>query len=446
MSSHSSFRHHAHTYSKRPLSARGKRTRTFIAATTAFLLFEAVVFYKLLQIFSIEHAWWVVAYSVLTTLFLLSRPIFTFFYRERYADAHDAIMYPPVSVVIAAKNEEDAIYETIKSCVQSEYPNTIECIVVDDGSTDNTLYEMRRAATDFGSDRVLFDIVSFEKNKGKREAMAYGIDRAHGEFIVFVDSDSFVAPDAIKRLVDQFIDNPDVGAISGNTKVENHTTNLLTKMQAARYGISFDIFKASESIFGAVTCCPGCFSAYRTEVARAVVGPWKERTVFGTKSTFGDDRSLTNFVLQAGWKVTYSRSAIATTIVPETYNKFFKQQLRWKKSWIREGMCGAATFMWRKHPLASVSFYINLIIPIVSPFIVVTGLLINIIHGNFLLAGLFLLSISLMSLVFGLYEYVISGNKYWLYAVPFSVFYSIILVWQMPLAIIRLSDTRWGTR
>jgi hyaluronan synthase len=423
------FEHATHTYSKRAIPASRKRYFKILAGVLFFILFEAVIFYKLMQIFSVEHLWWVSLYTSVTTLFLLSRPIVTFFYKDRHTHRFGPERYPTVTFVIAAKNEEDAIYETIKTCIQSDYPSKMECIVVDDGSTDDTLAQMKRAQKDFETKEVRFDVVSFAHNKGKREAMAYGISRANGDILVFVDSDSFVAPGAVKKLVDHFLRDPRIGAISGNTKVENHTTNMLTKMQAARYGISFDVFKVAESVFGTVTCCPGCFSAYRTDVARAIAPAWLERTVFGTKSTFGDDRSLTNFVLKAGWNVTYCRDAIATTIVPDTYKKFFKQQLRWKKSWIREGACGAALFMWRKHPFAAASFYINLIIPIVSPFIVGAGLLSNIIHGNLFMAMLFLASVSLMSLVFGLYEYLLSGNKYWFYAVPFSIFYSVVLEW-----------------
>ena len=75
----------------------------------------------------------------------------------------------------------------------------------------------------------------------------------------------------------------------------------------------------------------------------------------GSKGTFGDDRSLTNFVLKK-WGVVYCQKAIATTIVPEKFSIYLKQQLRWKKSWVREGLL-ASTFMWKvTHPLASLAF------------------------------------------------------------------------------------------
>ncbi len=419
-----------------------------LAIIVFFVIFEFVLFYKLVQIFRIEHAPWVIWYIAISSLFLLSRPIIALFYKDR----HEGLVlknndtYPSVSFVIAAKNEEDSIYETVASCMQSDYLGFFEMIVVDDGSTDKTHHEMLRAQKDFSKINFPVKVFQFEKNLGKREGMSCGVEHAAGDIVVFVDSDSFLKKNALSHIVEHFLNDRFVGAVSGNTLVENHKENLLTKMQSARYGISFDIFKACESVFGAVTCCPGCFSAYRKDVIDSVIGDWKQRKVFGTKSTFGDDRSLTNFVLRAKWKVEYCRSAIATTIVPDRYKKFMKQQLRWKKSWIREGFFGAAAFMWKKHPIASLSFYTNLIIPIFGPLVVSLGLILAIIHGQWVLALLFCLSVSLMSLAYGFFHYAQTRHKDFMYSVPFTLFYSIILVWQMPWAIIKLNDTGWGTR
>lgn len=420
---------------------------SFLAAAGFFVIFEIIFFYKLIQVFNVEHSGVVIAYVVLSTLFLLSRPIIAFFYKDIHKGIDiEGIDLPKVSFVIAAKNEEDSIYSTIKACMDSEYPGKFECVVVDDGSTDKTLFEMNRAKQDFSTRTHTIKVIAFDENKGKREGMASGLMAAKGDIVVFVDSDSFVKPDALLHIVEHFLEDPKIGAISGNTLVENHDTNLLTKMQSARYGISFDIFKSCESVFGAVTCCPGCFSAYRREILIDVLDSWRNRTVFGTKSTFGDDRSLTNFVLKKNWKVHYCRHAKATTIVPETYKKFIKQQLRWKKSWIREGLFGAAVFMWKKHPLASIAFYTNLIIPIVGPFIVLYGLYAKIIHGEWVATLLFCLSVSLMSLAYGFYHYAQTKHKDFLYSIPFTFFYSVVLVWQMPWAIIKLRDSSWGTR
>ena len=78
----------------------------------------------------------------------------------------------------------------------------------------------------------------------------------------FIDSDSLIEPHAIRNLVAYFAD-PAVGAVCGHTDVSNKGTNLLTRMQAMQYYIAFSVYKSAEALFGAVTCCSGCFSGYR---------------------------------------------------------------------------------------------------------------------------------------------------------------------------------------
>jgi hyaluronan synthase len=286
-------------------------------------------------------------------------------------------------------------------------------------------------------------IISFPKNLGKREAMAEGVLISTGDIIVFVDSDSFLKKHSLKDIVEHFMIDKKIGAVSGNSFVHNAEVNTLTKMQSARYGVSFDIFKAAESVFGTVTCCPGCFSAYRKQAILDVLERWRNQTFLGTRSTFGDDRSLTNFVLRT-WKVIYCRKATASTIAPENYRQFFKQQLRWKKSWVREG-ANAGSFIWKKNPIASISFYINLIIPIFGPVIVVKVFVFDLLF-NQKSPLMFISGVFVMSLLFGIYYYFIYQNKYWWYTSFFTLMYTFILVWQMPYALLKLNDTRWGTR
>jgi hyaluronan synthase len=382
-------------------------------------------------------------YVFLTGFFLVSRFLIIIFYADSHTKVYAAEKYPAVSFVIAAKNEAESIFKTIITCMDSAYLGKMECIAIDDGSNDSTRQEMQRAADWYVTQDKQVRVIGFDKNRGKREAMAEGILAATGEIIVFVDSDSFLERDALKHIIEHFIEDRHIGAVAGNTGVANIDDNALTKMQSSRYGISFDIFKACESVFGVVTCCPGCFSAYRRDVLLTVLEPWRKQMFWGTRSTFGDDRSLTNYVLKK-WKVVYCRAAIATTIVPTHYRKFFKQQLRWKKSWVREGLM-AASFIWRKNIIASVSFYTNLLLPIFSPIIVLNAFILQPFFDN-RLPVVFMFGVTFLALVYGLFYYWQSNNRYWWYIVPFTLMYTFVLVWQMPYAVLRLRDTTWGTR
>ena len=135
-----------------------------------------------------------------------------------------------------------------------------------------------------------------------------------------------------------------------------------------RYYLSFKLVKTAESVFGLVTCCPGCLSAYRKEYLLKVLEPWLNQMFLGAPATFGDDRSLTNYILK-DYRVIYNETAICMTIVPETWKRYMTQQVRWKKSWLRETL-RAAGFIYKKHPIGALSFYVTSICSVMSPFMI----------------------------------------------------------------------------
>ena len=107
-----------------------------------------------------------------------------------------------------------------------------------------------------------------------------------------------------------------------------------------------------------MTCCSGCFSAYRRAAIMPHLEWWEHQTFLGRPSTFGDDRSLTNCVLR-DWKVRYeSRGGLAHDRAGDASAQFLKQQVRWKRSWTRESLI-VARFIWRKHPIAALSIYVG---------------------------------------------------------------------------------------
>jgi len=279
-------------------------------------------------------------------------------------------------------------------------------------------------------------------NKGKREAMALGILNAKSDLVVFVDSDSFLEPDAIVNLVQPFCD-PKVAGVSGRTDVANAYTNWLTKTQAVRYYIAFRILKAAESYFDSVMCLSGPLSAYRKSEVVKVLGKWVNQTFVGHKATFGDDRSLTNFIVRNN-RTYYQDTAICSTIVPKSNRQFLKQQMRWKRSWLRESLM-AARFMWKKEPLMSISFYMGLVIPVAAPIIVIYNLIyIPLSHRVF--PTTFLLGLLAMALMMSFAQLLLKKSKLWLYGFWFCVYYEAVLLWQMPWAWITFWVSTWGTR
>jgi len=379
------------------------------------------------------------AYSVCVASYILSRFVLSLFYRS----SPDAGIEPPIAIVMPSFNEQEAIADSLRALLALEYPREkLELIAVNDGSTDATLVEMQGVATE-SAGRVR--VIDFPENRGKRAAMAAGIRATTAEVIVFVDSDSIVEPDALRKLVQPLAD-PRVGAVCGHANVLNLRETWLTRMQAVRYFVAFRVVKAAESVFNAVTCCSGCFSAYRREAILPRMEWWEKQRFLGVESTFGDDRSLTTCVLR-DWRVVYEKRAISHTIVPSTFRAFVTQQTRWKRSWTRESLL-VARFIWRKHPVAAFFTYLSIVLPLIAPVAAVHAIVWGpLAHGG-TLPLVYIAGIYALAMVYSLY-YVLFQDEYslvWVYGVLFVFFYLGVMLWQTYYAIATCRTASWGTR
>ncbi len=411
------------------------RPRKILAGTGIVVLAVAVCMFKIRNLVSFWYAPALETYSILAAAFVLSRAALSMLYKE----PKDVGYMPTLSIIIAAKNEEDHIAETIHHCFRSRYPaEKIEIIAIDDGSTDGTW----KAMTDLEAQYPTLKNHRFEKNNGKRHGMAYGAQKATGEILVYVDSDSYVEPEAVYRIVQPFSD-PRIGAVSGHILAVEEEDNFISKMEAARYYVSHRIMKAAESVFGAVTCCPGAFSAYRRSAVMRVLPAWLGQRFLGTEATFGDDRSLTNYILRTH-QVIYHAGARCVTYVPDAWRKFFRQQLRWKKSWSRETTV-AMRHMYKQHPIAAVSYYISIVLTILSPIMAIRALVYLPLmwHVNCLpyVMGLFLMYTFLC--LFYCYH---TQSKNWYYGLAFAGLYLGFLCFQNYYAMLTVRQNHWGTR
>jgi hyaluronan synthase len=375
-------------------------------------------------------------YSIAVVIYVLGRFVVALFYRP----TRDRGYRPTVSVIIPAFNEEAGIIGTIESCVTADYPaECLEVIAVNDGSKDATWQRMVEAKQRWPQ----LYAVDLGRNYGKRGAMAEGMRRATGEVFVFVDSDSYLEPDAISHLVAPFEDDG-VGAVVGHADVRNRLRNWMTKMQQVRYYSAFRVIKATESLLsGAVVCASGCCAAYRASAVMPHLDEWEFQTFLGRPATFGDDRALTNRVLRE-WRVAYQSTAVAETVVPERPKQFFRQQLRWKKSWLRENLY-VVRYFWRKNPLAALFTYASVIFPFFAPFVVLHALA-NAITGSHSTLWFYVIGSYAMALLYSLYYLIRRPNGLWYHGMTFVLLYMTVLVFQTYWGIVTMRDNRWGTR
>ena len=442
-------RHCAAIQFDQPLyEARRKTDRFLFLLATLFLFFCSAVI-MLMRVESIRYFAtnpWLYGYSIMTALFLLSRYLFGSFYVPTPVDPDYT---PSVTIVIPCFNEETWIRETIIRCADQDYPvDKLELIIVDDGSSDNSVEVIKQTVRDMCAEGAQYRIEERVRvflqnyNQGKREAMGIGIRNARTELIVFVDSDSFLASNAIRTLV-QPMKDPKMGGVAGRTDVANVYTNWLTKMQAVRYYISFRIMKAAEAYFDSVMCLSGPLSCYRLSVVREVFDKWINQRFLGQKATFGDDRSLTNYVVEHH-RTTYQDHALCSTIVPNKQKVFLRQQMRWKRSWLRESL-RACTFMWKKQPFMALSFYLGVLVPLIAPIIV----LYNLVYVPLVLhifPAAFLIGLLMMSLMMCFAQLILKKSSLWIYGFFFCLYYEVILLWQMIWAWLTFWVNDWGTR
>jgi peptidoglycan-N-acetylglucosamine deacetylase len=221
---------------------------------------------------------------------------------------------PSVSVIIPAYREEAVIVATVKSLLTQVYDGTMEIIVVDDGSPDETLAMAQRAFANEPSVRVLT-----KANGGKASALNFGIAQASGEIIVALDADTLFDPDAVKYLIQPLAD-PHVAAVAGNAKVGNRI-NLVTRWQALEYITSQNLDRRAFALLDCIMVVPGAIGAWRKALILEAGG--------FSNDTLAEDQDLTLSIGRSGYRVAYADRAIAWTEAPHNLRALAKQRFRW---------------------------------------------------------------------------------------------------------------------
>lgn len=225
----------------------------------------------------------------------------------------DPAFQPPVSVVIAAYNEEKVIERTVRSILDNGYPD-LEVIVVDDGSKDATLAVLEAA---FAQDpRVR---VYSQPNHGKSAALNNAIRHARHEILVAVDADTIFSAGAIASLVRHFAD-PKVGAVSGNARVGNRRT-WIARFQSIEYVCGFNLDRRALDLLNAITVVPGAVGAWRKTLIDQLGG--------FPHDTLAEDADLTLAIRRRGFAIRYEEKAVAYTEAPETTRALARQRFRW---------------------------------------------------------------------------------------------------------------------
>ncbi|MGE5682381.1 MAG: glycosyltransferase [Bacillota bacterium] len=219
-----------------------------------------------------------------------------------------------ISIIVPAYNEEIHAVKNLKNLLAADYPDC-EIVFVDDGSKDKTFEAVSKAFAD--DSRVL---VLTKPNGGKATALNYGIAHARGEYVVCIDADTQLMPDAISQLAETLNENDKIAAVAGNVKVGNEI-NIITRWQSIEYITSQNFDRRAFDLLNAITVVPGAIGAFRKSAVLEAGG--------FTSDTLAEDCDITIRLLRNGYTVRYNEKAIAYTEAPETLKMFLRQRFRW---------------------------------------------------------------------------------------------------------------------
>ena len=240
-----------------------------------------------------------------------------------------------VSVLIPAFNEQDTIKSTVENVLKSDYKYLKEIIIINDGSTDDTLNIIEQLEKKYSKVKVLN-----KKNSGKADSLNNALKIAKGELVVVVDADSFPDVDAIGLMVGYFSDEQ-VGAVTTRILVRNRN-NFIRKMQAVEYKV-IAFTRKLLGFLDSIYVTPGPMALYRKSALLKIKG--------FDKKNMTEDIEATWHLIHDGYKIKMSFLSKASTVAPDTLKKWFKQRIRWniggfqtilkyKHCFFRRGMLG----------------------------------------------------------------------------------------------------------
>jgi len=222
-------------------------------------------------------------------------------------------VYPSVTIVVPCWNEENTIQRTVLSLLDLDYPKEkLQLFLIDDGSTDNTLKVLKEFET-YSNIKVFH-----KENGGKHTAVNLGLENNANDFFGCLDADSFVHPEALKRIITYF-DNPEVMAVAPSIIIHK-PKNFVQYAQKAEYEMAVYI-KKMLGFLDAIHVTPGPFSIFRKTVFDKI-GNYR-------KAHNTEDMEIAYRMQSHRYKIEQCNDAYVYTVAPDTIKKLFKQRVRW---------------------------------------------------------------------------------------------------------------------
>ncbi|KAF1811637.1 chitin synthase [Eremomyces bilateralis CBS 781.70] len=290
-----------------------------------------------------------------------------------------------------------------------------------------------------------------------------GVDPELYEYLLMVDADTMVKEDSLNRLVASCANDAKIAGICGETSLENEERSWWTMIQVYEYYISHHLAKAFESLFGSVTCLPGCFCMYRIrtadkgkplvisdnlirEYADCEVDTLHKKNLLA----LGEDRYLTTLMTKYFPHMSYRfvPDAYAQTAAPETWSVLLSQRRRWINSTIHnlaelmflKDLCGFCCFSMRF--VVILDLFGTIILPATCAYLAYLIYVVATGSGPFPL-----ISIILLAAVYGLQAIIFIIKRQWqhigwmiIYLLAFPIYSFVLPVYSFW----KQDDFSWG--
>ena len=399
------------------------RQNIYMVMTVVFILFCIFAFTTLMRVEIMSGSWNnrpAYIFVILMACLMLFRYFCASFYKPKEINPE---FTPAVSLIIKCHNSEATIEDTILSCINQDYPvEKLELIVVDYDSTDGTKVKVEQVFARLfqepeqfeTKERLHFKHCNDIENCDAINSASYGL-------LVILESGNTMNPYCIRTLVQPFLDDK-MAAVSGRIITPNAFDNHVTKIVSVMHFWQERIVNASESVFGAVTTIPENMVCYRKDIIT--------------------DRKAGVKCLSKN-ETYYQDNALFVETAVTTMKEYGQLHLKKRKNWIKNSRY-LILVMWKKEPFMALYFYLDRILQISAPFMIIyTCFCVPILYGEFPFL-LFICALILSFFMSGM-RYLFRKTPDWLSGTLLFFCSEIFYLFQIYWDFLKLPSRREGT-
>ena len=255
------------------------------------------------------------------------------------------------TVVVPVVDEPVDLFRKVLGGVVAQRPDQV--VVVINGPRNRALEEVVAE----------FSLIECEWTSvaGKRNAVRVGVERAVGDIVVLLDSDTLWTPGTLAELVKPFADLR-VGGVTTAQRILDHRRSVITRWADWLENSRAKYSMPAQSVLGSVGCLPGRTIAFRRHVLERAMPAFLTERFLGVFLEVSDDRTLTNLALKQGYRTVFQSTSLVYTDAPLSWRKLSKQQLRWARG-SQYNTLRMMPWMLRHTPLLAVFFLADIVLP-----------------------------------------------------------------------------------